>query len=170
MLANTTSLELESGQTVIGVTHDCVVVQPAGKSLSLRTLWEHNEVMCEDMCEMDHMWKTNYVATKEFAIRALNRRWCVNTTSYREAKVRAAHEERKNRFIEETEEESHAQCVSGVGHHIDPAVVAEQTAIMETLDDDDMPVCETNRRELTLSLLDCWSDTDAESDEQQKSH
>ena len=133
--------------------------------MGLRTFWEHNGVTCESTCDMDHMWKNNHVATKEFAARACNRRWCAHTASCREAKVRAAHEARRNRFIEATSEESHAQCASGVGYYIDPAAAAEQTAIMETLDDDDMPVNETNRRALALSELDDWSDTDAASDE-----
>ena len=71
VLVDTTGLESDSGQTAIGIISDCVVVQPAGKLLDLRVLFMHNGKTHEHTCEMDHMWEKNHVATKEFAIRAL---------------------------------------------------------------------------------------------------
>ena len=162
VLLRTTDLELSGGEAAIGSTGDHVVAPPAEKLLAVRTVFVRDGAAHEHTCEMDHVWKRNCVATKEFASRALERRWCVNDNSCHEAKTRAVHAERKNRFLDENMLHSTAMCIAGISHCAGPAAEECERTVLETLDEDNMSADEINRRALELSELDCWSDADTD--------
>ena len=73
VLLRTTDLESSCGEAAIGATGDCIVMLPAETLLAVQTVFVQDGEACEHMCEMDHMWKRNCVATKEFANRVLER-------------------------------------------------------------------------------------------------